>query len=202
LEWPRRKLILQKGWQMKINGNEIKPGNIIQHKDSIWVAVKTSHVKPGKGGAFAQVELKKIPEGTKLNERFRASETVERLRLENKTYQYLYTEGKLASFMDKETFEQIELSLDFIGEKISLLQDGMDVEIESHEATPINIAFPDHITLKVVDTEPTVKGQTAAASYKPAELENGLRIMVPPFVQVDESVVINSEDLSYVKRAE
>jgi|TARA_X000000368_G_scaffold89607_1_gene68349 elongation factor P len=202
LEWPRRKLILQKGWQMKINGNEIKPGNIIQHKDSIWVAVKTSHVKPGKGGAFAQVELKKIPEGTKLNERFRASETVERLRLENKTYQYLYTEGKLASFMDKETFEQIELSLDFIGEKITLLQDGMDVEIESHEATPINIAFPDHITLKVVDTEPTVKGQTAAASYKPAELENGLRIMVPPFVQVDESVVINSEDLSYVKRAE
>jgi|TARA_B100001093_G_scaffold469460_1_gene490209 elongation factor P len=202
LEWPRRKLIPQKGWQMKINGNEIKPGNIIQHKDSIWVAVKTSHVKPGKGGAFAQVELKKIPEGTKLNERFRASETVERLRLENKTYQYLYTEGKLASFMDKETFEQIELSLDFIGEKISLLQDGMDVEIESHEATPINIAFPDHITLKVVDTEPTVKGQTAAASYKPAELENGLRIMVPPFVQVDESVVINSEDLSYVKRAE
>ena len=104
--------------------------------------------------------------------------------------------------MDKETFEQIELSLDFIGEKITLLQDGMDVEIESHEATPINIAFPDHITLKVVDTEPTVKGQTAAASYKPAELENGLRIMVPPFVQVDESVVINSEDLSYVKRAE
>ena len=187
---------------MKINGNEIKPGNIIQHKDSIWVAVKTSHVKPGKGGAFAQVELKKIPEGTKLNERFRASETVERLRLENKTYQYLYTEGKLASFMDKETFEQIELSLDFIGEKITLLQDGMDVEIESHEATPINIAFPDHITLKVVDTEPTVKGQTAAASYKPAELENGLRIMVPPFVQVDESVVINTEDLSYVKRSE
>ena len=137
---------------MKINGNEIKPGNIIQHKDCIWVAVKTSHVKPGKGGAFAQVELKKIPEGTKLNERFRASETVERLRLENKTYQYLYTEGKLASFMDKETYEQIELSVDFIGEKISLLQDGMDVEIESHEETPINIAFPDQITLKVIET--------------------------------------------------
>ena len=187
---------------MKINGNEIKPGNIIQHNNCIWVAVKTSHVKPGKGGAFAQVELKKIPEGTKLNERFRASETVERLRLENKTYQYLYTEGTLASFMDKETYEQIEISTDFLGEKISLLQDGMDVEIESHEATPINIAFPDHITLKVVDTEPTVKGQTAAASYKPAELENGLRIMVPPFVQVDESVVINTEDLSYVKRSE
>ena len=187
---------------MKINGNEIKPGNIIQHNNCIWVAVKTSHVKPGKGGAFAQVELKKIPEGTKLNQRFRASETVERLRLENKTYQYLYTEGTLASFMDKETYEQIEISTDFLGEKISLLQDGMDVEIESHEEVPINIAFPDQITLKVIETEPTVKGQTAAASYKPAELENGLRIMVPPFVQVDENIIINTEDLTYVKRAE
>lgn len=187
---------------MKINGNEIKPGNIIQHNNCIWVAVKTSHVKPGKGGAFAQVELKKIPEGTKLNERFRASETVERLRLENKTYQYLYTEGTLASFMDKETYEQIEISTDFLGEKISLLQDGMDVEIESHEEVPINIAFPDQITLKVIETEPTVKGQTAAASYKPAELENGLRIMVPPFVQVDENIIINTEDLTYIKRAE
>ena len=187
---------------MKINGNEIKPGNIIQHNNCIWVAVKTSHVKPGKGGAFAQVELKKIPEGTKLNERFRASETVERLRLENKTYQYLYTEGTLASFMDKETYEQIEISTDFLGEKISLLQDGMDVEIESHEEVPINIAFPDQITLKVIETEPTVKGQTAAASYKPAELENGLRIMVPPFVQIDENIIINTEDLTYVKRAE
>ena len=187
---------------MKINGNEIKPGNIIQHNNCIWVAVKQSHVKPGKGGAFAQVELKKITEGTKLNERFRASETVERLRLENKTYQYLYTEGTLASFMDKETYEQIEISTDFLGEKISLLQDGMDVEIESHEEVPINIAFPDQITLKVIETEPTVKGQTAAASYKPAELENGLRIMVPPFVQVDENIIINTEDLTYVKRAE
>ncbi len=187
---------------MKINGNEIKPGNIIQHNDAIWVAVKTSHVKPGKGGAFAQVELKKIPDGTKLNERFRASETVERLRLDNKTYQYLFTEGNLASFMDKETYEQIEISLDFIGEKIALLQDGMDVEIESHEGTPINIALPDHITLVVRETEPTVKGQTAAASYKPAILENGLRVMVPPFVQTDEKIIINSEDLSYVKRVD
>ena len=187
---------------MKIYASEIRVGMLVEYKNELWQVLKTQHVKPGKGGAFAQVELKKIPEGTKLNERFRASETVERLRLENKTYQYLYTEGKLASFMDKETYEQIELSVDFIGEKISLLQDGMDVEIESHEETPINIAFPDQITLKVIETEPTVKGQTAAASYKPAELENGLRIMVPPFVQVEESIIINTEDLSYVKRAE
>ena len=187
---------------MKLYASEIRVGMLIEYKNDLWQVLKTQHVKPGKGGAFAQVELKKIPEGTKLNERFRASETVERLRLENKTYQYLYTEGKLASFMDKETYEQIELSVDFIGEKISLLQDGMDVEIESHEETPINIAFPDQITLKVIETEPTVKGQTAAASYKPAELENGLRIMVPPFVQVEESIIINTEDLSYVKRAE
>ena len=187
---------------MKINCNEIKPGNIIQHNNAIWVAVKTSHVKPGKGGAFAQVELKKIPEGTKLNERFRASETVERLRLDNKIYQYLYTEGNIVSFMDKETYEQIELSQDFIGEKVLLLQDGMDVEIESHEGAPINISLPDHITVLVSDTEPTVKGQTAAASYKPAILENGLRVMVPPFVQTDEKIIINTEDLSYVKRAD
>ena len=185
---------------MKINGNEIKPGNIIQHNDAIWVAVKTSHVKPGKGGAFAQVELKKIPDGTKLNERFRASETVERLRLDNKTYQYLFTEGNLASFMDKETYEQIEISLDFIGEKIALLQDGMDVEIESHEGTPINIALPDHITLVVKETEPTVKGQTAAASYKPAILENGLNIQVPPFIESGDNVVIDTRNLEYVKK--
>ena len=187
---------------MKINAGEIRVGMLLEHKDDLWQVLKTQHVKPGKGGAFAQVELKKIPDGTKLNERFRASETVERLRLDNKTYQYLFTEGNLASFMDKETYEQIEISLDFIGEKIALLQDGMDVEIESHEGTPINIALPDHITLVVKETEPTVKGQTAAASYKPAILENGLRVMVPPFVQIDEKIIINSEDLSYVKRVD
>jgi elongation factor P len=124
------------------------------------------------------------------------------LRLDNRPYQYLYTEGNLASFMDKETYEQIEVSLDFIGEKTALLQDGMDVEIESHEGTPINIALPDQITLIVKETEPTVKGQTAAASYKPAILENGLRVMVPPFVQTDERIIINTEDLSYVKRVD
>ena len=186
---------------MKINGNEIKPGNIIQHNDAIWVAVKTSHVKPGKGGAFAQVELKKIPDGTKLNERFRASETVERLRLDNKTYQYLFTEGNLASFMDKETYEQIEISLDFIGEKIALLQDGMDVEIESHEGTPINIALPDHITLVVKETEPTIKGQTAANSSKPAILDNGLRIMVPQFISQDELIIVSTETCEYIERS-
>jgi len=187
---------------MKINGNEIRPGNVIKHKDSIWIAVKISHVKPGKGGAFAQVELKKATDGTKLNERFRSSETIERLRLESKRYQFLYLDDNSAHFMDQENYEQIQISLNLLEEKKSFLQEGIELEIESYEEEPINIIFPENITLEIIDTEPTVKGQTAASSNKPAELENGLRVMVPPFIQVGEKVVINTNDLSYVKRSD
>ena len=187
---------------MKINGNEIRPGNVIRHKDVIWIAIKISHVKPGKGGAFAQVELKKVSDGTKLNERFRSSETVERLRLESKRYQFLFLEGKTAHFMDNETFEQIQLSTDILEERLSFLQEGIELEIESFEGDPINIVFPDQVSLCVTETEPTVKGQTAAASYKPAKLENGLRVMVPPFIEIGENIVINTSDLSYIKRTE
>ena len=187
---------------MKINGNEIRPGNVIRHKDSIWVAVKISHVKPGKGGAFAQVELKKATDGTKLNERFRSSETVERLRLDSKRYQFLYLDDNQAHFMDQENYEQIQISLNKLEDKSALLQEGIELEIESYEDEPINIVFPENISLEVSETEPTVKGQTAASSYKPAQLENGLRVMVPPFVQVGEKIIINTNDLSYVKRSE
>jgi len=187
---------------MKINGNEIRPGNVIKHKDSIWIAVKISHVKPGKGGAFAQVELKKATDGTKLNERFRSSETIERLRLESKRYQFLYLDDNSAHFMDQENYEQIQISLNLLKEKKAFLQEGIELEIESYEEEPINIIFPENITLKITETEPTVKGQTAASSNKPAELENGLRVMVPPFIQVGEKVVINTNDLSYVKRSD
>ena len=187
---------------MKINGNEIRPGNVIMHKDNIWVAVKISHVKPGKGGAFAQVELKKATDGTKLNERFRSSETIERLRLDSKTYQFLYLDENHAHFMDQDTYEQIQISISKFEEKKSLLQEGVQLEIESYEDEPINILFPENITFTVSETEPTVKGQTAASSYKPAKLENGLRVMVPPFVQVGEKIIINTTDLSYVKRSD
>ena len=187
---------------MKINGNEIRPGNVIKHKDNIWVAVKISHVKPGKGGAFAQVELKKATDGTKLNERFRSSETVERLRLDSKTYQFLYLDENHAHFMDQDTYEQIQISISKFEEKRSLLQEGIQIEIESYEDEPVNILFPENISFIVSETEPTVKGQTAASSYKPAKLENGLRVMVPPFIQVGEKIIINTNDLSYVKRSD
>ena len=172
------------------------------HKDNIWVAVKISHVKPGKGGAFAQVELKKATDGTKLNERFRSSETVERLRLDSKTYQFLYLDENHAHFMDQDTYEQIQISISKFEEKRSLLQEGIQIEIESYEDEPVNILFPENISFIVSETEPTVKGQTAASSYKPAKLENGLRVMVPPFIQVGEKIIINTNDLSYVKRSD
>ena len=187
---------------MKINGNEIRPGNVIEHKGGLWVAVKTQHVKPGKGPAYAQVELKHAIDGTKLNERFRSSETVERVRLEQRDYQFLFAEGDMLTFMDTDTYDQISIPKDFLEERAAFLQDGMKVTIESHEGRPIGIALPDQVTLKVVEAEPVVKGQTAASSYKPATLENGVRVMVPPFIGVGERVVVDTNELTYVRRAE
>ncbi len=187
---------------MKINGNEIRPGNVIQHKDGLWVAVKTHAVKPGKGGAFNQVELKHIVEGTKLNERFRASETVERVRLEQKDYQFLYAEGDMLVFMDMTTYDQIELAKEFVGDRAAFLQDGMQVTVESHEGKPLGISLPDQVTLEVTEAEPVVKGQTAASSYKPAIMENGVRVMVPPFVSTGEKIIVDTNELTYVKRAD
>ena len=186
---------------MKINGNEIRPGNVIQHKNGLWIAVKTNHVKPGKGPAYAQVELKNVIDGTKLNERFRSSETVERVRLEQKAHQFLYAEGDMLVFMDLESYEQIQLPEDLLGERAAFLQDGMEVKIESHEARPIGVTLPDQVTLEVVEAEPVVKGQTAASSNKPAILENGIRVMVPPFVETGEKIVVDTNELIYVKRA-
>lgn len=187
---------------MKINGNEIRPGNIIQHKGGLWVAVKTQAVKPGKGGAFNQVELKNIVDGTKLNERFRASENVERVRLEQKDHQYLYEEGDMLVFMDIESYEQIELPKDFVGERALFLQDNMQVTLESYEGKQIGISLPDQVTLEVTEAEPVVKGQTAASSNKPAILENGMRIMVPPFVSAGEKIVVDTNELIYLRRAD
>ncbi len=187
---------------MKINGNEIRPGNVVEHNGGLWVAVKCQSVKPGKGGAFNQVELKNLRDSTKLNERFRASEKVERIRLEQKDYQFLYKTDDMLTFMDLETYEQIDIPEDFIGERAVYLQDGMTVVVESYEEEPIGVALPEQVILEVTETEPTVKGQTAASSYKPAIMDNGMRLMVPPFISVGEKVVVQTEDSTYLRRAD
>ncbi len=187
---------------MKINGNEIRPGNVIEHKGALWIAVKTQAVKPGKGPAYAQVELKNAIDGTKLNERFRSSETVERVRLEQKDYQYLYRRRRHAHLHGCRHLRPDPDPEGLLGERAAFLQDGMTVTVESHEGRSIGIALPDQVTLEVVEAEPVVKGQTAASSYKPAKLENGVRILVPPFVGVGERVVVDTNELTYVRRAE
>ena len=186
---------------MKINGNAIRPGNVIEHKGRLWRAVKIQHTQPGKGGAYLQVELKDIRDGTKLNERFRASEDVERVRLDQKEFQYLYADGDSYTFMDQETYDQVSLSSDMIGEPAVFLQDGMTVTIESYENDPISVMLPETVVMEITEADPVVKGQTAASSYKPALLENGVKTMVPPHIETGTRVVVNTADASYVERA-
>ena len=185
----------------KINGNEIRPGNVLEHNDGLWVAVKLEHVKPGKGGAFAQVELKNLRNGSKLNERFRSADKVERVRLEQKDQQFLYETDGMLTFMDTETYEQIELPADLLGERRPFLQDGMVAQIEYYESEALNVTLPQKVTCKVVETEPVVKGQTASKSFKPATLDNGMRIMVPPFISNEEDIVVDTESMEYSERA-
>jgi elongation factor P len=187
---------------MKINGNEIRPGMVIEYQNSLWAAVKTMAVKPGKGPAYNQVELKNLIDGRKLNNRFGSDEKVERARLEQKDFQYLYKEGNSLVFMDTDSYEQIQLAEEFVGERALFLQDGMQVTLEMHDERAINIRLPDYVTLEIVEADPVVKGQTAASSYKPAKLENGLRVMVPPFIGTGEKVVVDTNEVAYVRRAE
>ncbi len=187
---------------MKIDGNNIRPGMVIKHQGRLWRAIKTQHTQPGKGGAYLQVELKDLRSGTKLNERFRSSEKVERARLEQHEYQFLFEDDGMYTFMDGGTYEQVVLSSEDIGEdKTRYLQDGMQVMIETHEGEPIGVALPDTIVLAVVEADAVVKGQTASSSYKPAVLENGMRALVPPHIEAGTRIVINTEDGSYVERA-
>jgi len=185
----------------KINGNEIKIGNVLEHNGGLWSAVKVEHVKPGKGGAFAQVELRNLRNGSKLNERFRSADKVEKVRLEQKDQQFLYETDGMLVFMDMETFEQIELSAEILGERRPFLQDGMTVQIEYYDTEALNATVPQKVTCKIVETEPVVKGQTAANSFKPAILDNGVKVMVPPFVRQDEMIVVNTETMEYSERA-
>jgi elongation factor P len=186
---------------MKINGNAIRPGNIIEHQGRLWRAIKTQHTQPGKGGAYLQVELKDIRDGTKLNERFRSSETVERVRLDEHPYQFLFSAGDEYTFMDQDTFEQITLNADLIGEPAVFLQEGMIVTLESYEGSPISVELPETVTMKIVEADAVVKGQTASSSYKPAKLENGVRVMVPPHIETGTRIVVNTADGTYVERA-
>ena len=186
---------------MKIDGNAIRPGMVIEHQGRLWRAVKTQHVKPGKGGAFLQCELKDIRDGTKLNERFRSSETVERVRLDEHEYQYLFAENDSVTLMDNQTYEQISVAKDLIGAPAVFLQDGMTVTVMSYEGETISVALPDTVVMTITEADPVVKGQTASSSYKPGVLENGERIMVPPHIESGTRVVVNTADGSYVERA-
>ncbi len=186
---------------MKLNGNAIRPGNVISHNNRLWAAVKIQHVKPGKGGAFAQVELRDIRDGTKLNERFRSSETVERVILDESTSTYLYSEGDNLFFMDSVSFEQVAVHTDMVGEQVKYLQDGMAVTISSFEGEPISITLPDTVVVTVEEADAVVKGQTASSSYKPAIVDGGIKVMVPPHIEAGTRIVIKPEDGSYVERA-
>lgn len=186
---------------MKINGNAVRVGNVIEHNNRLWVTVKTQAVKPGKGGAFNQVELKDIRNGSKLNERFRADQQVERVRLEQEKAQFLFRDGEILTFMNAETFEQRMIDAALLENKVIYLQDGMNVIIESYEGEALSVVLPDTVTFEVVEADAVIKGQTASSSFKPAVLENGARIMVPPHIETGTRVVIKPEDGSYVERA-
>jgi elongation factor P len=187
---------------MKITGNSIRPGNVLSHKGGLWRAVKTMHTMPGKGGAFMQVELKNLIDGTKLNERFRSSETVEKVALEQREHQYLYGDGDSFTFMDLGSFDQITLHKDDVGDDAAFLQDGMKVIVEMFEGKAIGLSLPESVVLTIAETDAVVKGQTAASSYKPAVLDNGVRTSVPPFIKAGDKVLISTADGSYLKRAE
>jgi len=187
---------------MKINGNEIRPGMMIEYDGGLWVAVKAVAVKPGKGPAYNQVELKNIVDGRKLNNRFGSDERVEQARVEVKDYQFLYKQDENLVFMDTDSYEQLELNTEFVGDRAAFLQDGMTVALEMYDDKPIGIRLPSQVTLQIVEADAVVKGQTAASSYKPAKLENGLRVLVPPFIGVGEKIIVDTNETTYIRRAE
>jgi elongation factor P len=186
---------------MKIGVNEMRVGNVVEHQGRLWVVVKIVHVQPGKGGAYVQAELKEIVDGTKLNERFRSAGEIERIYLDEKYYQYLYEEGNSFVFMDQDTFDQIYLDKDRLGDAAVFLQDGMIVKLMSHEGKVLSAELPATIIATIEQADPVVKGQTASSSYKPAVLDNGVRIMVPQHIDSGMRVVVNTADGTYVERA-
>lgn len=187
---------------MKISGVDIRPGNILEYEKGIWRVAKTQHTQPGKGGAFMQVEMKNLIDGRKTNVRFRSADTVEKVRLDTKEYQYLYTDGDKLVFMDNETYEQILLDADMLGDEIAFLQDGMEVTLELYDERPISVQLPDTIEATIVEADAVVKGQTASSSYKPAILDNGVRVMVPPHISSGTRIVVDVYAKEYVRKAD
>jgi elongation factor P len=185
---------------MKINAGEIRVGMLLEYKNDLWLVLKTQHVKPGKGGAFAQVEMKSVGKNTKLNERFRSSETVEKASLEEIDFNYLYDEGNSYIFMDPKTFEQIEIKKDLIGEKGKLMTENLKVSVSFHNENPISVELPNQVTCKIETTDVALKGQTVSSSYKPATLDNGLNIQVPPFIDSGDEVIVDTRTLEYIKK--
>ncbi len=186
---------------MKVNGNTIKPGNVIEHKNELWVVTKTNHVKPGKGGAFAQIELRSLKNGSKLNERFRSSENVEKVILEETPHIFLYRENDNLIFMNNQTFEQITVNIDMIGEQAAFLQDGMSVIINLHNERPVSVIMPDNCIEEIIEADVVIKGQTVSSSFKPAILKNGIKIMVPGHIEVGTKIVVRPSDYTYVEKA-
>jgi len=186
---------------MKINANTIRPGMVLDHQGRTWSVLKIQLINPGKGGAFIQVEMRDIASGNKTNERWRTADTVERLEVRERDCQYLFKDETGCHFMDDETFDQFLLPEEAMGDQAPFLQDGMKAAVSFIEGTPVSAKLPQTVTLEVVEADPVVKGQTAAASYKPGLLENGVKIMIPPFVEAGTRVVVNTEDSTYVERA-
>ncbi|MBM3505462.1 MAG: elongation factor P [Alphaproteobacteria bacterium] len=188
---------------MKINANTVRPGMVLEYENKQWAVLKIQLIQPGKGGAFIQVEMRDLKAGVKTNVRWRTQDTVEKLTTEERKYQFLYKDAdNKYTFMDPESFEQITLDAETLGDEAGYLQDSMEVLINSVEGRPIGVQLPSTVVLEVVEADPAMKGQTAASSYKPAKLENGMRVMVPPFIESGTKIVVSTEDGSYLKRAE
>ena len=185
---------------MKINAGEIRVGMLLEYKNDLWQVLKTQHVKPGKGGAFAQVEIKSLNKNTKLNERFRSSETVEKASLEETTFNYLYSDEANYFFMDPKTFEQIEIKKETIGDKGKLLTENLQVSVSFYNENPLSIELPNQVQCKIETTDAALKGQTVSSSYKPATLDNGLNIQVPPFIEVGDQILVDTRNLEYIKK--
>ncbi|MCC6914526.1 MAG: elongation factor P [Rhodospirillaceae bacterium] len=186
---------------MKINANSIRGGMVIEHEGKQWSVIKHAIVQPGKGGAFIQVEMRDVASGTKSQARWRTADSVERLEVREIDCQYLYKEGEMYTFMDKSTYDQFGINGELLGERAAFLTDNMDVSVDFIEGKPVSVTLPKSVVLTVVEADPVVKGQTAASSYKPGILENGLKILIPPFIEAGTKIVVNTEDTSYVERA-
>ena len=185
---------------MKINAGEIRVGMLLEHKNDLWQVLKTQHVKPGKGGAFAQVEMKSVNKNTKLNERFRSSETVEKASLEEENFNYLYSDENNYFFMNPKTFEQIEIKKDIIGEKGKLFTENLEVSVSFYNENAISVTLPNQLNCKIASTDAALKGQTVSSSYKPAILDNGIKIQVPPFIEADDDIIFDTRTFEYVKK--